>query len=241
MMGLVPFLLPPEDRPSLERLVCLAEKESNKNEPQVVSACSPTFLVVALTLSSVPRYKSRKVEAFASWPLWPESIRMEVLYITRRPFCSFGYDRVLRDQVGDLPELRGFCDKVGFDNSRDGFRVVDAPSVPYRPNRPTRAECVLNSALLEGQVTDARSCRTPVSLACALSVWVSYTLPLCTLSAAFKKRPVTLLRRQISPDCQSPTDASSLQLCSSESVRLGQTVRVGGPTHATCSLSGSCY
>jgi hypothetical protein len=88
------------------------------------------------------------------------------------------YDRVLRDQVGDLPELRGFCDKVGFDNSRDGFRVVDAPSVPYRPNRPTRAACVLSSALLEGQVTDVRSCRTPISPACALSVWVSYTLPL---------------------------------------------------------------
>lgn len=33
MMGLVTFLLPPQDRPSLERLVCLAEEKSNVNEP----------------------------------------------------------------------------------------------------------------------------------------------------------------------------------------------------------------
>lgn len=46
---------------------------------------------------------------------------MEVLYITRRPFCAFGYDRLLREQLGDLPELKGFCDKVHFVGGADGF------------------------------------------------------------------------------------------------------------------------
>lgn len=48
---------------------------------------------------------------------------MEVLYITRRPFCAFGYDRLLREQLGPLPELEGFCDKVRFEAGGDGFYV----------------------------------------------------------------------------------------------------------------------
>ncbi|KAK4702000.1 hypothetical protein P7C70_g4225, partial [Phenoliferia sp. Uapishka_3] len=105
MMSLVPFLLPAEDRPSVGRLSCLAEKKSNKLEP----------------------YKSRKSSAYASWDLWPKALRMDILYITRRPFCAFAYDRLMREQKGDLPELKDFCKKVVFDMSRDGFYVTDTP------------------------------------------------------------------------------------------------------------------
>ncbi|KAM0749179.1 UAA-domain-containing protein [Meredithblackwellia eburnea MCA 4105] len=105
MMSLLPFLLPPDDRPSLERVTCLAEKV-NKLNP----------------------YKSRKMGAFSAWSSFYPSLRMEILYITRRPFCAHGYLPLLLEAVGEenVPELKGFCDRISFDMSADGYYVDDA-------------------------------------------------------------------------------------------------------------------
>ena len=40
---------------------------------------------------------------------------MEVLQLVRRPFCSYGYDRLLVNKLGDLPEFQGFCEHLEFE------------------------------------------------------------------------------------------------------------------------------
>lgn len=74
---------------------------------------SPSSSSLALTDGSFGgRYKSRKSSDFASWDLWEPSLRLEVLKITRRPFCAYGYDRLLREHLGaEFPrEMGGFCE-----------------------------------------------------------------------------------------------------------------------------------
>lgn len=72
--------------------------------------------------------------------MWPEDIRHEVLEIVRRPFCSFGYDRVLLQHMGDIPELRGFCTEVKFDGGAtakyEGCARGCGPLIPPAPVTP---------------------------------------------------------------------------------------------------------
>jgi hypothetical protein len=49
---------------------------------------------------------------------------MEVLQVVRRPFCSFGYDRLLVNKLGDLPEFQGFCDQVAYGEEAAPNRLV---------------------------------------------------------------------------------------------------------------------
>lgn len=53
---------------------------------------------------------------------------MEVLRIVRRPFCSAGYLKVLKNAKGDLPEMEGFCDTVDFKS------YVEIKDVTKKPN-----------------------------------------------------------------------------------------------------------
>lgn len=39
---------------------------------------------------------------------------MEILEITRRPFCAFGYDRLLLNKMGVVPEMIDFCKEVRY-------------------------------------------------------------------------------------------------------------------------------
>lgn len=34
--------------------------------------------------------------------------------MTRRPFCSFGYDRLLLNKMGVVPEMVEFCSEVEY-------------------------------------------------------------------------------------------------------------------------------
>ncbi|GJN94068.1 hypothetical protein Rhopal_007132-T1 [Rhodotorula paludigena] len=94
MMALVSFLLPDEDLPPLEDIACIAEHHEN-----------------------LQAYHSRRSSDFAQWDNYEPSLRDEVLDIVRRPFCSFGYHRMLLDVRGDeqavVDAMAGFCDDVG--------------------------------------------------------------------------------------------------------------------------------
>ncbi|GAA5868006.1 hypothetical protein JCM8547_000779 [Rhodosporidiobolus lusitaniae] len=93
MMALLSFLLPDEDLPPLSDVACIAEHHEN-----------------------LQAYHSRRSSDFATWDQFTPSLRNEVLRVVRRPFCFFGYNRVLLAARGDDPEVQkamdGFCDKV---------------------------------------------------------------------------------------------------------------------------------
>lgn len=72
----------------------------------------------SLTSSKPQSYKSRKSSDFASWDSWEDGLRLEVLSITRRPFCAFGYDRLLSERIGEVRDLIDFCKDVRFDEER---------------------------------------------------------------------------------------------------------------------------
>jgi hypothetical protein len=97
MMSLLSFLIPDEDLPSLSDVACIAEHQE-----------------------SLQAYHSRRSSDFATWDKFEPSLRMEVLNIVRRPFCAFGYQRVLLNARGDDPEVQkameGFCDPVGMED-----------------------------------------------------------------------------------------------------------------------------
>ncbi|GAA6062280.1 hypothetical protein JCM10212_000940 [Sporobolomyces blumeae] len=90
MMGLVSYLLPDQDLPPLADIACIAEHDEH-----------------------LQAYHSRRSSDFATWDSYEPNLRQEILEIVRRPFCSFGYEHVLRNAKGDLPEMAGFCDTVG--------------------------------------------------------------------------------------------------------------------------------
>lgn len=50
--------------------------------------------------------------------MWPSDLRQEVLELTRRPFCAFGYDRLLVAKMGEEKSGIGseFCRGVDFDS-----------------------------------------------------------------------------------------------------------------------------
>ncbi|GAA5870585.1 hypothetical protein JCM1840_004808 [Sporobolomyces johnsonii] len=97
MMSLISYLLPDEDLPPLADIACIAEHHEN-----------------------LQAYHSRRASDFATWDKYEPSLRQEILDIVRRPFCAFGYQRVLRNAKGDVPEMDGFCDSVRLgDNEHD--------------------------------------------------------------------------------------------------------------------------
>ncbi|GAA5916582.1 uncharacterized protein JCM6883_000792 [Sporobolomyces salmoneus] len=89
MMSLVSYLLPDEELPPLADIACIAEHDEH-----------------------LQAYHSRRSSDFATWDQYEEDLRMEVLKIVRRPFCSFGYQHVLRNAKGDVAEMQNFCDPV---------------------------------------------------------------------------------------------------------------------------------
>ena len=81
MMSLLSFLLPNDALPPLEDIACIARHEEN-----------------------LQAYHSRRLSNFAQWDAFDPSLRQEVLDIVRRPFCAFGYDRVLLNARGEEPD-----------------------------------------------------------------------------------------------------------------------------------------
>ncbi|GAA6039819.1 hypothetical protein JCM8097_004238 [Rhodosporidiobolus ruineniae] len=93
MMSLLSFLLPDEDLPPLQDVACIAEHHD-----------------------SLQPYKSRRRGAFATWSQFSPALRADVLRLVRRPFCAFGYQRVLLEALGEQEDVQeamdGFCDEV---------------------------------------------------------------------------------------------------------------------------------
>ncbi|BGP27902.1 hypothetical protein JCM10295v2_006889 [Rhodotorula toruloides] len=91
MMSLLSFLLPDDDLPPLGDIACIAEHHEN-----------------------LQAYHSRRSSDFAQWDIYEPSLRQKILNIVRRPFCAFGYRRILLEAKGDLPEVQeamdGYCD-----------------------------------------------------------------------------------------------------------------------------------
>ncbi|TNY20318.1 UAA transporter family-domain-containing protein [Rhodotorula diobovata] len=106
MMSLLSFLLPDDALPPLGDIACIAEHHEN-----------------------LQAYHSRRSSDFAQWDAFEPELRTEVLDIVRRPFCAFGYERVLLNARADDPDavaaMDGFCD-VGlssddYDESKDSW------------------------------------------------------------------------------------------------------------------------
>lgn len=110
MMSLLSFLLPEHDRPSLNDLACMVETD-HSHEALVTTETSHTFNVEA-DCSVHNRYASQRSSDFASWNLWEDNLRFEVLELTKRPFCAFGYDKLLQLRIGSTREMEGFCNAV---------------------------------------------------------------------------------------------------------------------------------
>ncbi|KAK4705233.1 hypothetical protein P7C70_g963, partial [Phenoliferia sp. Uapishka_3] len=110
MMSLLSFLLPSVDLPSLSDLACMVESDDT-HEALVKFTPAPDFVLTPKICS----YKSRKNGDFASWDSWSPDLRLEVLRIVRRPFCAFGYDRLLVNKLGSLAEYEGFCQEVTYE------------------------------------------------------------------------------------------------------------------------------
>ncbi|BGO95912.1 hypothetical protein JCM10020v2_007649 [Rhodotorula toruloides] len=67
------------------------------------------------------------------WDSYESSLRQEILDIIRRPFCAFGYRRILLDAKGDLPDVQeaidGYCDlgmaDPDYDETRESWGKGD--------------------------------------------------------------------------------------------------------------------
>ncbi|SCZ98367.1 BZ3500_MvSof-1268-A1-R1_Chr3-2g06323 [Microbotryum saponariae] len=94
MMGLLAFLLPEEDLPSLESLACMVEHDESHEA-----------------------YHSRRASEFAAWDMFEPELRMDILLTVKRPFCMFGYEKVLERAKGALPEMAGFCADIVVDRA----------------------------------------------------------------------------------------------------------------------------
>ena len=81
MMSLLSFLLPDDALPPLGDIACIAEHHEN-----------------------LQAYHSRRSSDFAQWDAFEPELRTEVLDIVRRPFCAFGYERVLLNARADHPD-----------------------------------------------------------------------------------------------------------------------------------------
>lgn len=88
-LAMLSFILPAEDLPSIDRVVCVAQGNEKAEA-----------------------YHSAKVQPFASWDKYEPSLRWEVLERVREPFCKHGYDHLLREMKGELEEMKDFCKGV---------------------------------------------------------------------------------------------------------------------------------
>lgn len=88
-MRMLTFLLPENELPSIEKVACLS---SHAHEA----------------------YAAKPRPFFSSFTSYEPSLRLEILQITRRGFCRFGYDRMLSAQKGDdlSDEEREICRDV---------------------------------------------------------------------------------------------------------------------------------
>ncbi|GAA5902436.1 hypothetical protein JCM6882_002753 [Rhodosporidiobolus microsporus] len=98
MMSLLSFLLPDEDLPPLQDVACIAEHHEN-----------------------LQAYHSRRTSDFATWDKFDPVLRDDVLRVVRRPFCAFGYQRILLNARGDDAAVQeamdGFCDNVTMEDA----------------------------------------------------------------------------------------------------------------------------
>lgn len=90
IMTMTSYLLPDQELPPLSTLACLAEHHEN-----------------------LQAYHSRRSHDFYTWDQFEPELRQEILEIVRRPFCQFGYLRMLTNAKGELPEMEGYCDGIG--------------------------------------------------------------------------------------------------------------------------------
>ncbi|BGP74088.1 hypothetical protein NBRC10513v2_007520 [Rhodotorula toruloides] len=110
MMSLLSFLLPDDDLPPLGDIACIAEHHEN-----------------------LQAYHSRRSSDFAQWDNYEPSLRQDILNIVRRPFCAFGYRRILLEAKGDLPDVQeamdGYCDlgmsDPDYDETRESWGKGD--------------------------------------------------------------------------------------------------------------------
>lgn len=77
LMGILSFLLPPDELPSLSNLACVTEQDASREA-----------------------YKSRKSPPFAAWNRWDPKLRQEVIEATRKGWCRWGYGELLQETLG---------------------------------------------------------------------------------------------------------------------------------------------
>lgn len=93
LMGMLAFILPPEELPSLEQVVCALE-----NDPEKVRACPENPPNTNTSLSPSPKmsqfqqdpYRSRKSPIFDAWDKYEEETRNYFLDLVKEPWCKFG-------------------------------------------------------------------------------------------------------------------------------------------------------
>ncbi|GAA6015220.1 hypothetical protein JCM10207_003647 [Rhodosporidiobolus poonsookiae] len=97
MLSLLTFLLPDEELPPLTEIACIAEHHEN-----------------------LQAYHSSRSSDFSTWDAYEPWLRLELLRIVRRPFCAFGYQRLLLQARGDDPAVQeameGLCDAMAIED-----------------------------------------------------------------------------------------------------------------------------
>lgn len=87
VMGLLTFILPTDELPSLSNVTCITELDEAKEA-----------------------YKSRKADEFASWNLWDVPLRTHIIKTLRVGWCRHGYDRLLRAARGRDTAVDTICE-----------------------------------------------------------------------------------------------------------------------------------
>lgn len=124
-MGVLNFLLPTEQLPPLSEISCITGNPHSHEacrSPSSPPPFYPTPLLlpspgIALTNSADA---SRRSTDFATYDEWEPSLRLEVLRITRRAWCTFGYDRLLQERIGIVePDIAELCSGVAFEDEKE--------------------------------------------------------------------------------------------------------------------------
>jgi hypothetical protein len=88
LMSIIAFLLPQEELPSLDDLVCVVEVDEAREA-----------------------YRSRKAPEFSSWDLYTPELRVEVIKMLRSGWCRHGYDQLLRARMGRETGVDDVCSR----------------------------------------------------------------------------------------------------------------------------------
>lgn len=87
LLSLVTFLLPSDQLPRLNDLVCVVETDASREA-----------------------YRSRKAPEFTTWDLYTPELRKEVIeLLAQRGWCRHGYDQLLRATVGTETGVDHVC------------------------------------------------------------------------------------------------------------------------------------